>query len=120
VKSRLRMRSSRVSRLVVAEGLSTSSAKASDGFMLTGDGRRLISRGTMALTWCSWPRRPNSLARVNLRGGPLMTLLLLITQLLPAIVIATRLFVVFSRIRLHELLRRAHPRGYHHHPYPSP
>jgi multiple sugar transport system permease protein len=35
-----------------------------------------------------------------LRGGALMTLLLLITQLLPAIVIATPLFVLFSRIGL--------------------
>jgi multiple sugar transport system permease protein len=41
-----------------------------------------------------------ALARLNLRGGALMTLLLLITQLLPAIVIATPLFVVFSRIGL--------------------
>ncbi|HEX5855745.1 MAG TPA: carbohydrate ABC transporter permease, partial [Thermoanaerobaculia bacterium] len=41
-----------------------------------------------------------ALARLKLRGGALMTLLLLITQLLPAIVIATPLFVLFSRIGL--------------------
>ena len=35
-----------------------------------------------------------ALARLNLRGGTLFMLLLLITQLLPAIVIATPLFVL--------------------------
>src|SRR6266545_4500352 len=52
----------------------------------------IISLGTMVLTY--------ALARLRLRGGTLITLLLLITQLLPAIVIATPLFVLFSRINL--------------------
>jgi multiple sugar transport system permease protein len=60
----------------------------------------IISGGTMALTLALAAPAAYALARLNLRGGALMTLLLLITQLLPAIVIATPLFVVFSRIGL--------------------
>jgi multiple sugar transport system permease protein len=60
----------------------------------------IISLGTMALTLILAAPAAYGLARLNLRGGALMTLLLLITQLLPAIVIATPLFVLFSRIGL--------------------
>jgi multiple sugar transport system permease protein len=60
----------------------------------------IISVGTMAFTLVLAAPAAYALARLNLRGGALMTLLLLITQLLPAIVIATPLFVVFSRIGL--------------------
>jgi multiple sugar transport system permease protein len=60
----------------------------------------IISLGTMALTVILAAPAAYGLARLNLRGGALMTLLLLITQLLPAIVIATPLFVLFSRINL--------------------
>jgi multiple sugar transport system permease protein len=60
----------------------------------------IISLGTMALTLVLAAPAAYGLARLNLRGGALMTLLLLITQLLPAIVIATPLFVLFSRIGL--------------------
>ena len=60
----------------------------------------IISIGTMALTLVLAAPAAYALARLNLRGGALMALLLLITQLLPAIVIATPLFVLFSRIGL--------------------
>jgi multiple sugar transport system permease protein len=60
----------------------------------------IISVGTMAFTLVLAAPAAYALARLILRGGALMTLLLLITQLLPAIVIATPLFVVFSRIGL--------------------
>jgi multiple sugar transport system permease protein len=60
----------------------------------------IISVGTMVFTLVLAAPAAYALARLNLRGGALMTLLLLITQLLPAIVIATPLFVVFSRIGL--------------------
>ncbi len=60
----------------------------------------IIGIGTMALTLVLAAPAAYALARLNLRGGALITLLLLITQLLPAIVIATPLFVVFSRIGL--------------------
>ena len=60
----------------------------------------IISLGTMALTLILAAPAAYGLARLRLRGGALMTLLLLITQLLPAIVIATPLFVLFSRIGL--------------------
>lgn len=60
----------------------------------------IISVGTMALTLMLAAPAAYALARLRLRGGALITLLLLITQLLPAIVIATPLFVLFSRIRL--------------------
>ena len=60
----------------------------------------IISVGTMLLTLALAAPAAYALARLHLRGGALMTLLLLITQLLPAIVIATPLFVLFSRIGL--------------------
>ena len=60
----------------------------------------IISLGTMALTLVLAAPAAYALARLRLRGGTLITLLLLITQLLPAIVIATPLFVLFSRIGL--------------------
>jgi multiple sugar transport system permease protein len=60
----------------------------------------IISLGTMALTLVLAAPAAYALARLHLRGGTLIMLLLLITQLLPAIVIATPLFVLFSRIGL--------------------
>jgi len=60
----------------------------------------IISLGTMVLTLVLAAPAAYALARLHLRGGTLITLLLLITQLLPAIVIATPLFVLFSRIKL--------------------
>jgi multiple sugar transport system permease protein len=60
----------------------------------------IIGIGTMMLTLLLATPAAYALARLKLRGGALMTLLLLITQLLPAIVIATPLFVLFSRIGL--------------------
>ena len=60
----------------------------------------IIGIGTMLLTLLLATPAAYALARLKLRGGALMTLLLLITQLLPAIVIATPLFVFFSRIGL--------------------
>jgi multiple sugar transport system permease protein len=60
----------------------------------------IISLGTMVLTLVLAAPAAYALARLRLRGGTLITLLLLITQLLPAIVIATPLFVLFSRINL--------------------
>ncbi len=60
----------------------------------------IIAVGTMLFTIVLAAPAAYGLARLNLRGGPLMMLLLLITQLLPAIVIATPLFVIFSRVGL--------------------
>lgn len=60
----------------------------------------IIAVGTMAFTLLLATPAAYALARLNLRGGALLTLLLLITQLLPAIVIATPLFIFFSRINL--------------------
>jgi multiple sugar transport system permease protein len=60
----------------------------------------IISLGTMALTLVLAAPAAYALARLRLRGGTLIILLLLITQLLPAITIATPLFVLFSRINL--------------------
>lgn len=60
----------------------------------------IISLGTMALTLALAAPAAYALARLRLRGGTVITLLLLLTQLLPAIVIATPLFVLFSRIKL--------------------
>lgn len=60
----------------------------------------IISLGTMVLTLVLAAPAAYALARLRLRGGTLITLLLLITQLLPAIVIATPLFVLFTRIKL--------------------
>ena len=60
----------------------------------------IISLGTMVLTLVLAAPAAYALARLRLRGGTVITLLLLITQLLPAIAIATPLFVLFSRIKL--------------------
>lgn len=60
----------------------------------------IIGVGTMLLTLVLAAPAAYALARLDLGGGALIMLLLLITQLLPAIVIATPLFVVFSRIGL--------------------
>ena len=60
----------------------------------------IVSVGTMVLTLLLAAPAAYALARLNLRGGALVLLLLLITQLLPSIVIAGPLFVVFSRIDL--------------------
>lgn len=60
----------------------------------------ILSVGTMALTLLLSAPAAYALARLRLRGGALITLLLIITQLLPTIVIATPLFVLFSRIGL--------------------
>jgi multiple sugar transport system permease protein len=60
----------------------------------------IISLGTMVLTLVLAAPAAYALARLRLRGGTLITLLLLITQLLPAIVIATPLFVLFTRVKL--------------------
>ena len=60
----------------------------------------IIGGGTMLLTLVLAVPAAYALARLNLRGGTLFMLLLLLTQLLPAIIIATPLFVLFSRIGL--------------------
>ncbi|MCB0070252.1 MAG: carbohydrate ABC transporter permease [Caldilineaceae bacterium] len=60
----------------------------------------IIGGGTMLLTLVLAVPSAYALARLNLRGGTLFMLLLLLTQLLPAIIIATPLFVLFSRIGL--------------------
>lgn len=60
----------------------------------------IISLGTMIFTLALAAPAAYALARLNLRGSALIMLLLLITQLLPAIVIATPLFVAFSRVKL--------------------
>jgi multiple sugar transport system permease protein len=60
----------------------------------------IVGFGTMLLTLLLATPAAYVLARFKLRGATLVILLLLISQLLPAIVIATPLFVVFSRIGL--------------------
>lgn len=60
----------------------------------------VVGTGTMLLTLLLAAPAAYALARLNLRGGTLFMLLLLITQLLPAIIIATPLFVLFSRVGL--------------------
>jgi multiple sugar transport system permease protein len=60
----------------------------------------IISVGTMALTLLLATPASYALARLRLRGGSLVILLLLISQLLPGIVIAGPLFVLFNRIHL--------------------
>lgn len=60
----------------------------------------IISVGTMALTLLLATPASYALARLRLRGGALVILLLLTSQLLPAIVIAGPLFVLFRRIHL--------------------
>lgn len=60
----------------------------------------IVSLGTMALTLVLAAPAAYALARLALPGGSLVLLLLLVTQLLPSIVLAGPLFVVFSRIGL--------------------
>ncbi len=60
----------------------------------------VVSIGTMALTLVLAAPAAYALARLKLPGGSLVLLLLLITQLLPSIVLAGPLFIVFSRIGL--------------------
>jgi multiple sugar transport system permease protein len=60
----------------------------------------VVGTGTMIFTLLLAAPAAYALARLNLRMGALIMLMLLLTQLLPAIVIATPLFVVFSRIGL--------------------
>lgn len=60
----------------------------------------IISLGTMLLTLLLAVPGAYGLARLKLRGGGIMLLILLIGQLLPGIVIAGPLFLSFSRIGL--------------------
>ena len=60
----------------------------------------VVGTGTMLLTLVLAAPAAYALARLELRIGAFLMLLLLITQLLPAIVIATPLFVAFSKIGL--------------------
>ena len=60
----------------------------------------IIGFGTMLLTLILAAPAAYALARLRLPGGALFMLLLLITQLLPAIIIATPLFVLFTRVGL--------------------
>jgi multiple sugar transport system permease protein len=60
----------------------------------------IISIGTMVVTLLLAAPASYELARLRLRGGTVVILLLLISQLLPTIVIAGPLFVLFSRIHL--------------------
>lgn len=60
----------------------------------------IISVGTMILTLLLATPAAYALARLRLRGGGVVVLMLLISQLLPGIVIAGPLFVLFKRIHL--------------------
>lgn len=60
----------------------------------------IIAVGTMLLTLVLAAPAAYALARLRLKGAALVMLLLLLTQLLPSIVIATPLFVLFTRIEL--------------------
>jgi multiple sugar transport system permease protein len=60
----------------------------------------VISVGTMVLTLLLAAPAAYGLARLRLPGGSLVLLLLLVTQLLPSIVIAGPLFVLFTRLHL--------------------
>ncbi|HYI14614.1 MAG TPA: carbohydrate ABC transporter permease [Thermomicrobiales bacterium] len=60
----------------------------------------VISVGTMLLTLLLAAPAAYGLARLRLPGGALVLLLLLVTQLLPSIVIAGPLFVLFTRLDL--------------------
>ena len=60
----------------------------------------IISVGTMILTLLLAAPAAYALARLRLPGGLVILLLLLIAQLLPSIVIATPLFVLFSQLNL--------------------
>lgn len=60
----------------------------------------IIATGTMLLTLLLATPAAYALARLRLRGNGVVILLLVLSQLLPAIVIAGPLFVMFSRIDL--------------------
>ncbi len=60
----------------------------------------VIATGTMLLTLLLATPAAYALARLRLRGSGVTILLLVLSQLLPAIVIAGPLFVMFSRINL--------------------
>jgi multiple sugar transport system permease protein len=60
----------------------------------------IISLGTMILTLLLAVPGAYALARLKLRGRGIMLLLLLVGQLLPSIVIAGPLFIIFSRLGL--------------------
>lgn len=60
----------------------------------------IISLGVMILTLALATPAAYALARFKLRGSGIMTLLLVLGQLLPAVVIAGPLFVLFRRIEL--------------------
>jgi multiple sugar transport system permease protein len=60
----------------------------------------IISVGTMLLTLVLATPAAYALARLRLAGGGVIILLLVLSQLLPAIVIAGPLFVMFSRLDL--------------------
>jgi multiple sugar transport system permease protein len=60
----------------------------------------IISLGTMLLTLLLAAPAAYALARLRLPGGAVLLLLLLLSQLLPSIVIAGPLFVVFSQLDL--------------------
>lgn len=60
----------------------------------------VISVGTMVLTLLLATPGAYALARLRLRGSGLMLLFMLVGQLLPSIVVAGPLFVIFSRIGL--------------------
>lgn len=60
----------------------------------------IISCGTMILTLILATPAAYALARLRLRGGGVVMLMLVLSQLLPAIVVAGPLFVVFSKIGL--------------------
>lgn len=60
----------------------------------------VVGTGVMLLTLLLAAPAAYALARLQLRLAPVILLMLLITQLLPAIVIATPLFVAFSRVQL--------------------
>ncbi len=60
----------------------------------------IIATGTMLVTLVLAAPAAYALARLRLPGGTIVLLLLLVAQLLPAIVIATPLFVLFSQLGL--------------------
>ena len=60
----------------------------------------IIAGGAMALTLLLATPAAYALARLRPRGGGVVLLLLLISQLLPGVVVAGPLFVMFSRIHL--------------------
>lgn len=60
----------------------------------------VVALGTMLLTLLLAAPAAYALARLRLRGAGVLLLLLLVTQLLPSVVLAGPLFVMFSRIGL--------------------